>query len=519
MSEFLFTDFQSVLVTGNVVADGALAVLNFETLVYIFLGMLIGMLVGAFPGVTATMAVALASGFTLTLEPVQGLAVLLTIYVAAQFGDRVPAILLNTPGTPASISTTFDGYPMARKGEAGLAMTTSAFASAFGMIFGIILLSVAGIPLSQFAMQFGPPELFALVVFGLTMMIGVSSGRIIKGLIAGLFGLALATVGRDPITGGQRFVFDVPELNGGIPFIPVIIGLFGVAEVLNQMVTHRKADVEEKPISQMGKWLPSRALMRRIFKPMALGAGSGSVVGMVPAVGGDIAGIIAWDSARRISKKPEEFGKGSVEGLTAGDTASTATLGGSVTTTMSLGVPGDSVMAVIIGSMMIWGIQPGPALFSSKPDLVFTLATIMLVATVFSLAISLVRMKGMVKLLELPKPYLWTIILVFCMVGTYSINNSVFDVIMMMIFGLVGLFMVRFGFPAGPAVLGLILGPLAEANLRRTLIGGGLESLWTSPISLVLLVISALALLSPAIRGLVSKRKKAGEKIGYVPKP
>ncbi|MBM7795804.1 tripartite tricarboxylate transporter permease [Pseudoglutamicibacter cumminsii] len=519
MSEFLSFDMPNTLLVGNVVAEGALAVLNFETLIYIFFGMLVGMLVGAFPGVTATMAVALASGFTLTLEPTQGLAVLLTIYVAAQFGDRVPAILLNTPGTPASISTTFDGYPMAKKGQAGLAMTTSAFASAFGMIFGIILLSIAGIPLSQFAMKFGPPELFALVVFGLTMMIGVSSGRIIKGLIAGLFGLALATVGRDPITGGQRFVFDIPELNSGIPFIPVIIGLFGVAEVLNQMMTHRKAAREEAPITQMNSWMPSRSVMRRILKPMTLGAGSGSVVGMVPAVGGDIAGIIAWDSARRVSKKPEEFGKGSVEGLTAGDTASTATLGGSVTTSMSLGVPGDSVMAVIIGSMMIWGIQPGPALFSTQPQLVFTLATIMLVATVLSLGVSLVRMKGMVKLLELPKPYLWTIILVFCMVGTYSINNSVFEVIMMMIFGLVGLFMVRFGFPTGPTVLGLILGPLAESNLRRTLIGGGLESLWTSPIAMVLLIISALALLSPVIRGLVTKRKKAGKKIGYFPHP
>ncbi|MFC7401108.1 tripartite tricarboxylate transporter permease [Citricoccus sp. GCM10030269] len=482
------------------ITDGILEVLQWDTLLYIGLGMLVGMLVGAFPGVTATMAVALASGFTLTMDPVQGLAVLLTIYVAAQFGDRVPAILINTPGTPASIATTFDGYPLAKQGKAGLAMTASAFGSAVGMFFGIIVLSLFGIPLAGLAREFGPPEMFALVVFGLTMMIGVSSGRIAKGLVAGAFGLLLATVGRDPVTGDQRFTLGILELNSGIPFIPVIIGLFGVAEVLNQMVTHRRGDVHARPITQLGQWLPDRAMFRRLLKPMGIGAGTGSVVGLVPAVGGDIAGIISWDNAKRFSRHREEFGKGSIEGLTAADTSSTATLGGSVTTTMALGVPGDSVMAVLIGSMMIWGIQPGPALFTNQPSLVYTLATILFVATVLSLALSLVRMKSMVKLLELKNQYLWVIILVFCMVGTYSISNSVFDVFIMLIMGLIGLFMLRFGFPAGPAVLGLILGPLAESNLRRTLIGDGWGGFLSSPIALVLFAVSAAALLLPAAR-------------------
>lgn len=498
-----------IQIAASPVVDGIMSVLRVDTLLYIVLGILVGMLVGAFPGVTATMAVALASGFTLTLEPIQGLAVLLTIYVAAQFGDRVPAILINTPGTPASISTTFDGYPLALKGQAGLALTTSAFGSAFGMLFGIAVLAVAAVPLAEFARQFGPPEMFALVVFGLTMMVGVSSGRIIKGLAAGAFGLLLATVGRDPITGDARFTLNVLELNGGIPFIPVIIGFFGVAEVLNQILIRRKHEQHVKPVTQLGQWMPGRKLMRRLFKPMGIGAVTGSVVGLVPAVGGDIAGIIAWDNARKVSKHPEEFGKGSLEGLTAGDTSSTATLGGSVTTTMALGVPGDSVMAVMIGSMMIWGIQPGPSLFSSRPDLVSSLVTIMLIATVLTLGLSLLRMRGMVKLLELPNHYLWVIILIFCMVGTYSINNSVFDVFMMMIFGAVGLFMLRFGFPAGPAVLGLILGPLAEANLRRALITDGWASVFTSPIALVLLAISVAALAVPPVRARLKQRRAA----------
>ncbi|WFP17672.1 tripartite tricarboxylate transporter permease [Citricoccus muralis] len=505
----LFHAASSQLVLANSVLDGASVVLRWDTLIYIGLGMLVGMLVGAFPGVTATMAVALASGFTLTMEPLQGLAVLLTIYVAAQFGDRVPAILINTPGTPSSISTTFDGYPMAKNGQAGLAMTVSAFGSAFGMVFGTILLALFAIPIAGLAREFGPPELFALVVFGLTMMIGVSSGRITKGLIAGMFGLFLATVGRDPITGDQRFTLGILELNGGVPFIPVIIGLFGLAEVLNQMITHRRNEKQIKPIQQLGRWFPDGATFRRILKPMGVGAGTGSVVGLVPAVGGDIAGIIAWDNAKRVSKNKHEFGKGSIEGLTAGDTSSTATIGGSVTTTMALGIPGDSVMAVLIGSMMIWGIQPGPALFANDPSLVYSLAMILLIATVLSLAVSLVRMKSMVKLLELKNQYLWVIILVFCIVGTFSINNSVFDVMVMLIMGLVGLFMLRFGFPPGPAVLGLILGPLAESNLRRTLIGGGWEAFLGSPIALVLFAISAAALILPPLRAMRARRKAA----------
>lgn len=501
------------VVTANAVIDGFSVILQLDTLLYIGLGMLVGMLVGAFPGVTATMAVALAAGFTMTMEPMQGLAVLLTIYVAAQFGDRVPAILINTPGTPASISTTFDGYPLARQGKAGLAMTVSAFGSAIGMLVGIVLLGIIAIPLARFAREFGPPELFALVIFGLTMMIGVSSGRIIKGLIAGCFGLFLAAVGRDPVSGDARFTMDILELNSGVPFIPVIIGLFGVAEVLNQMLTHDKNITQTKPINQLGQWWPDRKTTKSLAKPTAVGAATGSVIGLVPAVGGDISGIIGWDNARRVSKEKEKFGKGSLEGLMAGDTSTTTTLGGSVTTTMALGIPGDSVMAVLIGSMMIWGIQPGPALFSSNPSMVYSLVAILAVATVLSLAVSLLRMKSMVKLLELNQAYLWIIILVFCMVGTYSINNSVFDVAVMLLMGVIGLIMLRLGFPAGPTVLGLILGPLAEANLRRTLIGGGWESFLASPIAMILFIVSAAALLFPPLREMSRRRKEQlGEK-------
>src|SRR5690606_3576533 len=488
--------------------EGFSSLLDPTVLLCIAVGAVLGMLVGAFPGVTATMAVALASGFTLALDPLPGLAVLLTIYVSSNFGDRVPAILVNTPGTPASIATTFDGYAMAKQGRAGLALTASAFASAIGTFAGLLLLMVAAIPLSRLALQFGPAEMFALVVFGLTMMIGVSGGRIVKGLMAGALGLLLGTVGRDPITGDPRFTFGVLELSDGVPFIAAIIGLFGIAEVFDQILTHR-ADSGVTPITQFGKWFPSRSDWRTMIKPLAVGSGVGGVVGVVPATGGDIAGILAWDQARRASKHPEKFGRGSLEGLTAADTASNATLGGSTTTSLALGIPGDSVMAVMIGSMIVWGIQPGPSLFTNKPELVYSIAGIMIAATLLALGLSLLRMRGVAKLLDLPRHFLWTVILIFCMVGTYAVNNSVFDVGVMLVFGLVGLFLRRFSVPAGPVVLGLLLGKLAESNLRRALEIGGVSNIMTSPLAMAILTVSLLALLAPPLRAAWKRRRPA----------
>lgn len=489
----------------NAVLEGFGALFTMQIALCILAGAAVGMLVGAFPGISATMAVALASAFTLTMDPLPGLAVLLTILVAAQFGDRVPAILINTPGTPASIATTFDGYALARQGKAGIALTSSAYASAIGGFVGIAVLMVAAVPLSELALEFGSPEMFALVVFGLTMMIEVSGGKIVKGLIAGLFGLALGTIGRDPLDGSDRFTFGIPELVEGIPFIAVIIGLFGITEVFNQMV--ERGHTHQAAVTAFGRWWPNKAENRAMIKPVAIGSAVGTVVGILPAAGGDIGGIVAWDQARRFSKEPELFGKGSLEGLTAADSSSNAGVGGSVLTTLALGVPGDSVMAVMLGSMIIWGIQPGPSLFSQQPDLVYSIAGIMLFATVLTLAISLLRMRGVAKLLDLPSKYLWVVIVTFCIVGTFAVNNSVFDVGMMVLFGIVGLLFRRFGFPAGPVVLGLILGPLAERNFRRSMEIGGLETIYTSPIAVFLIVAAVLALAVPRIRTRMKARK------------
>lgn len=489
----------------NPILEGLAALADPTTLLCMLIGLALGLLVGAFPGLTTTMAVALAAGFTMTLEPIQGLATMLTIYVASQYGDRVPSILLNTPGTPASIATTLDGYPMAKKGQAGLALVVSSLATTVGLTFSMLVFALIARPIAGYALKFGPYELFALVVFGLTMMISIASDSIVKGIIAGVIGLVMGAVGLDPITGEERFTFGTYALADGLPFIAVIIGLFGIAEVFDQMLTHH--DNKSRPISSLGRWWPNRSELRQMVKPLGIGSLVGSGVGIVPAAGGDIAGLIGWDRARAASKNKAQFGKGSIEGLTGADTASSAVLGGSLTTTMALGIPGDSVMAVMIASMIIWGIQPGPSLFADNPSLIASITGIVMLANIVAGIASLSRSKFMVKLLDLKMEYLWAIILIFCIVGTYATTNDITTVVIMLLAGVAGLLFKRIGIPAGPIVLGLLLGPLAERNLRRALLIDQADGFLTRPIALVLLILAVLAILSPLIRGAIKKRR------------
>ncbi|MGO3705865.1 tripartite tricarboxylate transporter permease, partial [Microbacterium gubbeenense] len=353
-------------------------------------------------------------------------------------------------------------------------------------------------------------ELFSLVVFGIAIMIGISSKSMLKGILAGVFGLILGTVGLYSATNDERFTFGLLDLVDGLDFIAVIIGLFGIAELLDQLLTHRQSTV--RPISALGRWLPNRTELKQSGRAVAVSGAVGLGVGLIPAAGGDIAGLIGWDRARSVSKHPEKFGKGSVEGIAASDTASSATLGGSLTTTMALGIPGDSVMAVMIGSMIIWGITPGPTLFTERPDLVVSISGIMIVATLLALALSLVRMKGVVKLLDLPRPYLWSGILIFCVIGTYATSNSISTVVQMLVFGVIGLGLKRLEIPAGPIVLGLILGPLAEENLARTLQILPTQPFFSvvSPIAIVLLVLAVLSIVIPAVRNARKPKEKRG---------
>lgn len=494
----------------NAIVEGISALADPTAILCFLIGMGLGLLVGVFPGITISMAVALGTSFTMTMEPAQGLAMMLAIYVAAQYGDRIPSILVNTPGTPAAVATTLDGYPLARQGKAGLALIVSAIATTFGILVSLLVLAFLAQPIAAFALRFGPFEMFALVFFGLTVIIAIASSSLAKGIFAGCLGISLAIIGLDPITGDARFVFGSTELTGGLSFIALIIGLFGITEVLDQVLTYSGKRVS--PITSLGRWWPTKREMKQVIKPMTQSGLLGVIIGVVPAAGGDIAGLVGWNRAKAISKHPEKFGKGSLEGLVGSDTASSSTLGGALTTTLSLGIPGDSVMAIMLGSMIIWGIQPGPSLFERRPDIIVTIIAIMLFATIVSTAISMLRTKGMTKLLELRPQWIWGIIIVFCLVGTYATTNNVLTSLQMLIFGFLGLVLRRVGIPAGPVVLGFLLGPLAESNLRRAMLLGTPSDFVTShPIALFLLVISFISLFGPQISKWIKPhlRKKA----------
>lgn len=478
--------------------DGFLAAFAPSLLPYLLLGVALGMFFGIVPGLTATMGVALLTPLAFRFPPAQGLAIILGVYIAAMFGGDITAILINMPGTPASIAVTFDGYAMMKQGRAGLALGLNALASAGGSLFGLIALALVAIPLANFALRFGPPEYFALALFGLSMMISVSGMSVVKGLLVGLLGMLLATVGFDPIVGYPRFAFGNPELLSGLSFIPIMIGIFGVAEVLDQVLQRRALAATLSTVTgALGRLMPNRAEVRQVAPPFFLSSAIGTVVGAIPGAGGDIASILSWDQAKRISTRPEEFGKGSIEGLVAAQTANNSIVGGALATTLALGVPGDTVTAVLIGILLIWGLKPGPLFFRDHLPLFYEIVGICIVATIISGLLSIVRARGIVGwVVRLDRGRLWAIVLASCAVGTYALNNSAHDVWLMLIAGVVGLVLRRQGFPPGPLVLGLILGPIAESNLRRSLAmsAGDWGILVGEPIAAVLLGASVLAL-------------------------
>jgi len=458
------------------------------------------------PGLTATMGVAVLTPLTFWVSAEQGLAMLLGIYCGAIPAGGIPAILINVPGTPASIATAWDGYALAQKGHAGLALGVNALLSAVGQLTSIFFLAVAAFPIASFALRFGPAEYFGLALFGISLMAGVSGDRVVKGMLAGMLGLALATVGLDPMTAYPRYTFGRSEFLDGISFVPVMIGLFGLAEVLVQ-ISERWGKVEEAP-GTLGRIWPEAGQWKRMLPSMLTGAAIGTFVGAVPAAGGDIGSVIAWEQARRTSRKREEFGKGSLEGLAASCSACNGAIGGAMTTMLTLGIPGDAPSAVLIGALLIHGIQPGPLLFRDHRSFIFSIVFLMAAAAIVMMVVGLLGAKPLARALRIPNPWLWAGIVMFGTVGSYALNNAVVDVWAMFFAGIAGFLLRKAEVPLGPLVLGLILGPMMESNLRRALIlsrGDWLGTLVSSPIVVFFLAATVLSLLLP----LIKKRRPA----------
>lgn len=484
-----------------------LAALSDPTLVMLLLAATLGgVVIGALPGLNATTGAALLLPFTLTMEPVQAIAILTAIYCSATFAGAITAILINTPGTSASATTCLDGYPMAQRGEAGRALGLAVVASTFGGVFSVICLMVAAPLLSRAAYNFAPPEYFALTLFGLSMLATIGDGSPIKNLIAGAFGVLLATIGIDLLTSVERFTFGMPELSDGISFVPVMIGVFGISEMLAQATNlHlRREQVTMKAIR-----LPSREDYRRVWKTILRSSGIGTFIGTLPAEGATVASMIGYNEAKRWSKTPEEFGKGAIEGITGSEAANNSATGGAMVPTLALGIPGSPTAAVILAGLMVHGLRPGPTMFTDQANFAFAIFWSMMVVNVLFLAIGLFGAKLFARVTLVPVQILWPCVFIFSIVGAYALDQSMFDVYVALAAGVIGYFMRLFGFSVVPLAIGLILGGMLEERLGQSMVM--LDEQWwlmaTRPLTLFFLVLTALALFGPTLWGLFFRQR------------
>lgn len=475
----------------------------------VFGGVFLGIIIGALPGLSATMGVAILLPFTYYLSPAEGMALLLGIYTGGIYGGSIPAILLNIPGCPASLMTTLDGYPMSCKGQGGRAIGIATVSSFIGGLVGVLALCLLGPALAKFALSFSPEAYASLAFLGLSAIVVVVSDSIIKGFISVFIGLLLGTVGMDPIVSVQRFTFGSVDLLTGINYVPVIIGLFGLAEVFTQAVAPSAGQQGGAPLTNI---LPGRADLKTIFRNALHPCWIGTAIGALPGAGGTIASIISYNRAKAASRCPENFGTGIPEGIVASEVANNASIGGSLVPLLTLGIPGSAAAAVLLGALMMHDLQPGPNLFVSDGRLVNTIFGILIMANVAMLALGLLSARIFPKIIQLPRSALLPFITLLCVMGSYALNNSVFEVCIMLAAGIAGFFLKGFGVSAGPIILGLILGPLVEANFRAALelSDGDISIFVKDPLSAAILGITCALIAFPLVKNVVRKRKAAG---------
>lgn len=437
------------------------------SLLFIVIGVTAGIIVGCLPGLTATMGCALLIPFTYSLPPVEGLLLLMGIFTGGIYGGSISGILIRTPGTPAAAATLLDGYPLTQKGEGGKAIGISTVASFVGGTIGALIMAFLAPEIASFGLRFGPPEFFALAVFGLTMIISISGDSLLKGVIVVLIGLLLTTIGFDPLSGVPRFTFQNDNLLGGITFIPVLIGLFGFAQVFRNI---ENMGIVPQVKSKVGKILPKFTEIKPLLPTMAKSGTIGSLMGSVPGLGCDVAAFVAYGEAKRTSKQPEKFGEGAHEGIAAPESANNGATGGAMIPMLTLGVPGDAVTAVLLGALTIHGLQPGPLLFRDHIDIVYPIFAGMILCQVILLIIGLGGAKVFARLININIKILTPVIFLLCITGAYAMRFSFFDVGLALIVGIVAYFMDKAKFPISPILLALILGPMAEQNMRRSLL-------------------------------------------------
>jgi putative tricarboxylic transport membrane protein len=484
----------------ELLAQGFMNVLTFEIIGLLILGVMIGIAIGSLPGLTATMGVALILPITFKMESLTGILMLLGVYAGAMYGGSISAILLKTPGTPAAAATIFDGFAMSQRGEAGRALGISAISSFGGGLISVIMLILISPQLAKVALRFSAPEFFGLAVFGLSIIASISGKSMIKGLLAGVFGLLLSTIGIDLVTGFPRFTFGNMNLFNGLAFIPVMIGLFAMSQAFTSI---EHILTKKQVVQKVGSVLPSKADMKQILPSILRGGIIGTLIGIIPGAGGEIGAFVSYNEAKRWSKHPEKFGTGIVEGIAAPEAGNNGVTGGAMIPLLTLGIPGDAVTAILLGALMIQGLQPGPLLFTEHAGLVYTIFVGFLLANIFMLVLGLFGARYFAKVISIPAHILTPVIFVLCIVGSYAINNNFFDVMVMFGFGALGYVMEKTEFPVSPIVLALILGPMAERELRKALMmsNGSISILFTRPISLILIGVALITLFMPIIKG------------------
>ena len=478
--------------------NGLLSLGDPELLLLLVAATLGGVVIGALPGLNATTGAALLLPFTLTMEPVPAIAILTAIYCSATFAGAITAILINTPGTAASATTCLDGYPLAQRGEAGRALGMAVVSSTIGGIFSVICLMLAAPLLARAAYNFSPPEYFALTVFGLSMLATIGEGSPLKNLIAGGFGIFLALVGVDNLTTVERFTFGSYELYDGIGFVPVMIGVFGISELL---VQSSNLNVRRERIIMKSVKLPGRADYGKTWRTILRSSGIGTFIGILPAEGATVASMIGYSEAKRWSRTPEEFGKGAIEGVAGSEAANNAATGGAMVPTLALGIPGSATAAVILAGLMVHGLRPGPTMFTEQADFAYAIFWSMMLVNILFFIAGLRGAKLFARVTLIPVQVLWPCVFVFSIVGAYALDQSMFDVWVALISGVLGFFMRRYGFSVVPLAIGLILGGMLEQRLGQSLVM--LDEKWwlmfTRPLTLFFLVLTAIVLIGPPL--------------------
>jgi TctA family transporter len=478
-------------------------------LLYALIGVLLGTLIGVLPGIGPVATIAMLLPITFNLQPVSALIMLAGIYYGAQYGGSTTAILVNLPGESSSVVTCLDGYQMARRGRAGPALATAAIGSFFAGCVATLIIAVAAPPLAEVALKFGPAEYFSLMVLGLVAATVLAHGSLVKAIAMVVLGLLLGLIGTDVNSGVLRFTFNVPELSDGIGFVVVAMGMFGTAEIISNL---EQGENREVFTAKVGRLMPSKEDFKRMWAPILRGTALGSMLGILPGGGALLASFGAYTLEKKISKYSHEFGKGAIEGVAAPEAANNAGAQTSFIPMLTLGIPGNAVMALMIGALMIQGIAPGPQVMNEKPQLFWGLIASMWIGNFFLVILNLPLIGMWIKLLAVPYRYLFPSILVFMSIGVYSLSNNAFDVLIMAVFGVLGYVCVKLECEPAPLILGFILGPLMEENLRRAmLLSRGDPFVFISPskpISLGFLIASAILLVIVALPALRKKREE-----------